>query len=113
MVGMAGFELPIWVIRRQIVSAIHLVVQVSRLTGGPRKITKISEVTGIEGEIISMHDIFEFKQTGLDADRVAKGQFHATGIRPKLLDRLEAAGAPVPVALFERRILESTDTSAS
>jgi pilus assembly protein CpaF len=107
MVGMAGFEMPIWVIRRQIASAIHLVVQVSRLTGGQRKITRISEVTGMEGEVISMHDIFEFKQTGLDANRMAKGEFLATGIRPELLSRLESCGVPVPVALFQRRVLQS------
>ena len=89
MVGMAGFEVPVWVIRRQLASAIHLVVQVNRLTGGKRKITKISELTGMEGDIISMHDIFEFRQTGLDENRVAEGNFHATGIRPELLHRLE------------------------
>src|ERR1043165_8278723 len=66
MVGMAGFDLPIWVIRRQIASAIHLVVQVSRLLGGGRKVVKISEVTGVESDNYSMHDLFTFKQTGVD-----------------------------------------------
>ena len=64
MVGMAGFELPIWTIRRQIASAIHVVVQAVRLTGGPRKIVAISEITGMEGEVITMHDIFDLQANG-------------------------------------------------
>src|SRR5437899_2527956 len=78
MVGMAGFDMPMWIIRRQIASAIQIVVQVARLTGGIRKINKISEITGMEGEIISMHDIFGFKQTGVDDKRVAQGYFYST-----------------------------------
>jgi pilus assembly protein CpaF len=88
-----------------VVSAIHIVVQVARLIGGLRKIIKLSEVTGMEGDIISMHDIFEFKQTGVDSNRVAKGHFLATGLRPECLNRLEQSGIRVPVELFERRIL--------
>jgi pilus assembly protein CpaF len=105
MVGMAGFDLPVWVIRRQMASAIHVVVQVSRLVGGVRKVVKISEVTGMEGDIITMHDLFEFKQTGLSADRNATGSFCATGIRPQLLAKLNASGTPLPVQMFERRII--------
>ena len=105
MVGMAGFDLPIWVIRGQLASAIQIVVQIARLTGGVRRVVKVSEITGMEGEVISMHDIFEFKQTGLDADRVAQGHFCATGLRPHLLSRLSASGVEVPVQLFERRVL--------
>jgi pilus assembly protein CpaF len=105
MVGMAGFDLPIWIIRRQVASAIQIVVQVARLPGGPRKVVKISEITGMEGEVISMHDLFAFKQTGVDDAGVAQGYFHATGIRPKVLERLEEAGVRLPVEMFERRIL--------
>ncbi|MFO0841667.1 MAG: CpaF family protein [Gemmataceae bacterium] len=105
MVGMAGFDVPIWIIRRQIASAIQIVVQVARLIGGARKIVKVSEITGMEGDVMSMHDLFVFKQTGLDANRAAQGYFHSTGIRPKCLDRLEAAGVQLPVELFERRVL--------
>jgi pilus assembly protein CpaF len=105
MVGMAGFDLPIWVIRSQMASAIQIVVQIARLTGGIRRVVKVSEITGMEGDVISMHDLFEFKQTGLDAKRVAVGHFTATGIRPHLLTRLAASGVDVPVQLFERRIL--------
>jgi pilus assembly protein CpaF len=105
MVGMAGFDLPIWIIRRQIASAIHIVVQVARLPGGARKVVKISEITGMEGEVTSMQDLFTYKQTGVDDDGVAQGYFCTTGIRPKCLERLMVAGAPVPVELFERRTL--------
>lgn len=105
MVGMAGFDMPIWVIRRQIASAIHIVVQSARLTGGVRKITKISEVTGMEGEIISMQDIFVFKQTGVDANRVAQGQFHSMGIRPQCVDYLRTMGIELPVEMFEKRVI--------
>jgi pilus assembly protein CpaF len=105
MIGMAGFDLPIWIIRRQIASAVHLVVQVARLVGGVRKVVKISEITGMEGEVLSMHDLFLFKQTGVDGDRVAQGYFLSSGIRPQCLERLEVSGVSVPVAMFERRIL--------
>jgi pilus assembly protein CpaF len=106
MIGMAGFELPVWVIRKQISSSIHIIVQAARLLGGPRKIIKISEVTGMEGDVISLHDVFEFKQTGVDENYVAQGHFVANGIRPVCLERLAACGAKVPVEIFERRILK-------
>jgi pilus assembly protein CpaF len=105
MVGMAGFDMPMWIIRRQIASAIHIVVQVARLSGGPRKVIKISEITGMEGEVLSLHDLFGFKQTGVDDDRVAQGYFYTAGIRPRCLERLQVAGAGLPIELFERRVL--------
>jgi pilus assembly protein CpaF len=105
MVGMAGFDLPIWIIRRQVASAINIVVQVARLPGGVRKIIKISEITGMEGDVISMQDVFGFKQTGVDDFRVAQGYFFATGLRPQCLERLEISGAPLSLAMFERRVL--------
>lgn len=106
MVGMAGFELPIWVIRKQVASTINVIVQAARLIGGPRKIVKITEITGMEGDVVSMQDIFEFKQTGLDENRVATGHFIANGIRPTVLEKLQACGIPVPVEIFERRVLQ-------
>lgn len=105
MVGMAGFEIPVWVIRRQVASAINIIVQVGRLIGGARKIVKITEITGMENDTISMHDIFEYKQTGLDEHRMVQGYYAATGIRPHLLHKLETSGAGLPVELFERKIL--------
>ncbi|MBS0265193.1 MAG: CpaF family protein [Planctomycetes bacterium] len=109
MVGMAGFDMPMWVIRKQIASAVHIVVQSARLVGGVRKITKISEITGMEGDVISMHDLFVFKQTGLDANRVAQGHFQCTGIRPRCLEHLEVMGAGLPPEMFESRICQFED----
>ena len=103
MIGMAGFDLPIWIIRRQIASAINIIVQAARLSGGVRKIIKISEITGMEGDVVSMHDIFVFKQTGVDADRVSQGYHMATGIRPKCMDRIEICGIRLPASTFERK----------
>ena len=105
MVGMAGFDLPMWVIRRQIASAIQVVVQVARLSGGARKIIKISEIVGMESDMLSMHDIFAFKQTGVDDNRVAQGYFYANGIHPQCLERLETSGNRLPASMFERRIV--------
>ena len=105
MVGMAGFDLPIWIIRRQISSAVQVIVQVARLTGGVRRLIKISEVTGMEGDVMSMHDVFGFKQTGVDENRVAQGFFFSTGIRPQCLERLEVSGNRLPFEMFERRML--------
>ncbi len=105
MVGMAGFDLPIWTIRRQIASAIQIVVQVARLMGGARRVVKVSEITGMESDMISMHDVFEFRQTGLDDQKRAVGCYHATGLRPHCLDRLVNAGVNMPVSMFEGRML--------
>jgi pilus assembly protein CpaF len=106
LVGMAGFALPIWFIHRQIASAVDIVVQCARLSGGARKVVQISEVTGAEGEVINMHDLFVFEQTGVDANKMAQGQFKATGLRPKCFDRLVSSGQSLDFRLFERRTLE-------
>jgi len=105
MVGMAGFDLPLWIIRRQIASAIHLVVQAARLSGGVRKVINISEVIGVEDNAIQLQDIFCFRQTGVDDRRVAQGSFFATGNKPKCLHRLKTAGVGLPEELFEERQL--------
>lgn len=106
MVGMANFDMPIWIIRQQIVSAVNLVVQTARLRGGLRRVMKISEITGMEGETISMHDLFVFKQTGVDENDVATGHFECTGIRPKALSRLSEMGINLPNSMFERRVIK-------
>ena len=102
---MAGFEIPVWTIRRQIATAINIVVQVARLMGGRRRVIKISEITGMEGDVITMHDIFEFRQTGVDENRRAVGDFLATGLRPSCLSRLESAGIRLATEFFEKRVL--------
>ena len=109
MVMMAGFELPIKAIRTQFASAVNLIVQAQRLTGGPRKITTVTEVQGMEGDIITMQDIFSFEQEGVSESGKAYGKFVATGIRPGFLDRLKAAGASVDPGLFERQVLMTDD----
>jgi pilus assembly protein CpaF len=105
MVGMTGIDIPIWSIRRQIVSAIHVVVQTARLIGGARKVVSVAEVTGMEGDVISMHNIFEFRQTGLDKNRSAVGNFHANGIQPRCMDRLRNSGIFLPDHMFTARPL--------
>ncbi len=105
MVMMAGFELPVKAIRQQFSSAVDVIVQAQRLTGGPRKITNVTEVQGMEGDIITMQDIFCFEQQGINPEGKAFGQFVATGIRPAFLGRLKAAGAEIDPAFFERQVL--------
>ena len=105
MVMMAGFELPLRAIRQQFASAIDLIVQAQRLTGGPRKITTITEVQGMEGDVISTQDIFAYEQEGISPSGKAYGQFIATGIRPAFLNRIAAAGAIVDSGMFERQVL--------
>ncbi len=101
LVGMAAPELPMWFIHRQIASAIHIVVQLARLSGGERKIIQIAEITGIHGETVNMHDLFVFRQTGVDEERRATGQFEARGIVPNCLARFEASGLNVSRSIFE------------
>jgi len=109
MVMMAGFELPLRAIRQQFSSAINLIVQAQRMTGGPRKICTITEVTGMEGEVVTMQDIFKFEQTGVSGAGKAVGQFVATGIRPLFLDRLNAVGVGIDPSLFARQVLLQDD----
>jgi pilus assembly protein CpaF len=100
MVMMAGLELPLLAIRRQIASAINLVVHMSRLTDGTRKITHITEVSGMEGEVITMSDIFKFEQTGLGPDGKILGQLKPTGLRPMFTPRLEVVGYKLRGEIF-------------
>lgn len=100
MVLMAGMELPIRAIREQISSAIDLIVQQSRLRDGSRRITHITEVLGMEGDVIVLQDIFRFEQTGVDKQGKVLGYFRATGIRPHFMEKLLAAGQTLPENLF-------------
>ncbi len=94
MTSIDGGSIPLWALRKQMATSINLVVQVARQLGGQRKVVCISEVTGMEGEIISMHDIFRFEATGVDHD-VMIGNFWATGIRPICVERLKTSDAGV------------------
>jgi pilus assembly protein CpaF len=101
MVAMANLNLPERAIRHQIASAINLIVQVSRMSDGSRRVTQITELTGMEGDVITMQDIFVFERTGLNAAGKVTGRFRATGIRPKASERLAASGVDLPMQLFE------------
>ncbi len=103
MVSMAGIQYPVNVIRDQMASTLDLIVQVSRMTGGRRRILNITEVTGLEGEMILMQDIFHFVQTGIDPEGHAKGYFEACGVRPRILSRMEEEGVRLPPEMFQRR----------
>src|SRR5215218_2551514 len=103
MVAMAGFDIPARAMRNQIASAIQLVIQARRLAGGRRKITRVTEITGMEGDQIQMHDLFTFEQTGVDGDGNTTGHFLCTGIRPKVYERIEHRGIKLPADLFMRR----------
>jgi pilus assembly protein CpaF len=107
IVGLAGMDLPAWAIRKLIASSLNVIVQVSRLPGGKRKVVSITEVTGMEGDTISMHEIFSYVQTGLHAQLGAEGHFTATGMRPHFLNRLRVRGADLPNELFVERRLPS------
>ncbi|MCG8587303.1 MAG: CpaF family protein [Pirellulales bacterium] len=105
MITMAGFELPLKAMRQQIASAVDLIVQANRLQGGPRKITHITEVVGMEQETIVMQDIYTFAQDGIDEAGRARGRFMSTGIRPTFMDRLEQAGVRLPASAFRQRVM--------
>jgi len=99
MTLMAGMELPIRAIREQIASALELVVHLERLRDGTRKVTHIAEIQGMEGDVITMTDIFIFEQTGFEDGRVI-GRLRPTGLRPKFIDKIEASGINLPAAIF-------------
>jgi pilus assembly protein CpaF len=87
--------------RQQIAAAIQIVIQQSRLTDGTRKVTSISEITGMEGDVITMQEIFLFEKGGLDQNGKVIGRFRATGVRPKACERLKSAGVILPPDMFE------------
>jgi pilus assembly protein CpaF len=101
MVAMSNLNMPEVATRRQIASAIDVVLQISRLSDGTRKVISISEITGLEGDIISMQEIFAFRRTGLAENGAVLGDFLATGIRPRLSERLAASGVNLPPSMFE------------
>src|SRR5713101_4338952 len=101
MCSMANLNIPERAMRQQISAAIHAVVQIARLSDGTRKIMTIAEVTGMEGDVICMQDIFVFERVGIDENGKVRGAFRATGIRPKFADRLATAGCRLRPALFD------------
>ncbi|MCE3236538.1 MAG: type secretion system protein, partial [Vampirovibrio sp.] len=100
MVMMAGYDLPQKAIREQISSAVHVIIQASRLSDGSRRVMNITEVVGMEGEVVLLQDIFHFVQYGVDENHKIIGEFKPTGIRPKFLDVLKAEGIEIDESLF-------------
>jgi pilus assembly protein CpaF len=105
LIMMSGFDLPLKAMRTQISGAVNLVVQASRLQGGPRKITYISEICGMEQDTIVMQDIYRYVQDGIDEMGRAYGRFVSTGVRPKFMHRLESAGVRLPSSAFRERVM--------
>jgi pilus assembly protein CpaF len=105
MIMMAGFDMPIVAMRKQIANAVDLIVQANRMQGGPRKVTHITEVIGMEQDTIVMQDIYKFVQEGVDENGRAIGHFFSTGIRPSFMDRLEASGVRLPASAFRERVM--------
>ncbi|BCG80215.1 CpaF family protein [Mesorhizobium sp. 113-3-3] len=101
MLGMTGMPMTVQSIRSQIASAIDIIVQLTRLSDGKRKVTSVAEVTGMEGDVIQMQEIFRFVRTGMDADGGILGYYEATGIRPRFLEDLRAMGIDFPGRYFE------------
>jgi len=101
MVAMASLNIPDTAIRRQITSAMDLVIQVNRMSDGTRKVTSVAEITGMEGNVVTMQDIFVFRKRGIRESGEVIGDFVATGIRPKFTERLVVAGVQVPISMFD------------
>jgi pilus assembly protein CpaF len=102
---MAGMDLPVRAIREQVSSAVDLICQQERMRDGTRKVTTITEVSGMEGDVITMTDIFVFEQTGMENGKIV-GRLRPTGLRPKFMEKIETAGINLPPSIFgigERR----------
>jgi pilus assembly protein CpaF len=106
MVAMTGYELPIHVVRQYIASGIKLVVHVSRLKGGLRRVTRVSEIVGVRDGQFAVEDIFGYEQTGVDADGNAIGAFYSTGYRPLCLTRFKQSGIQISETIFEPRNMD-------
>ena len=100
MVMMSGLDLPVSAIREMVASAIHMIVQISRYSDGSRRITNITEITGVESGIVSMQDIFRYQQEGFDENGKVKGQFEATGAIPHFYEEMRQRGLPVDMSIF-------------
>jgi pilus assembly protein CpaF len=103
MVAMAGLDMPQRSVRSQIASAIDVVIQLSRLSDGRRKLVSLQEITGMEGEIVTMQEIFTFERQGIDSERNVLGEIVPTGVRPKFAEKLKLSGYPLAANLFDRR----------
>jgi len=101
MIAMGATSMPEKALRQQIAAAIQIVVQQSRMSDGTRKVTSVSEITGMEGEVITMQEIYAFEKVGVTQEGKVVGRFRATGVRPKVCERLRACGITLPATMFE------------
>jgi pilus assembly protein CpaF len=105
LVMMAGYDLPVKAIRQQVSGAVDVLIQANRLQGGPRRVTAITEVVGMEQDTIIMQDIYKYTQKGIDEEGKAYGHFECTGVRPSFMDKLESAGVRLPASAFRERVI--------
>jgi len=106
IVAMSGLNIPSEAVRKYISSAIDVIVHLSRLVDGTRKMISLQEITGMEGNIITLQEIFSFEQTGIGPDGKVKGRFKSTGILPKFMEKFKALSIPIPYGIFEGKALE-------
>jgi pilus assembly protein CpaF len=106
LIAMAGYDIPVRGMRQQISSAINVIVQTARLAGGRRKVVYVSEISGMEGDQVQMHNLFTFEQTGVDSNGNAEGYFKCHGIRPRVCDRIGHRGIHLPSDMFAARRIE-------
>jgi pilus assembly protein CpaF len=105
LVMMSGFELPVKAIRQQVAGAVDVLIQANRLQGGPRRVTAITEVVGMEQDTIVLQDIYRYQQKGINEEGKAYGHFECTGVRPSFMEKLEAAGVRLPASAFRERVM--------
>ena len=107
IVSMAGLNIPNEAIRRYVSSAIHVLIQLSRLVDGTRKIMSVHEIVGMEGDVVTMQEIFAFEQSGIDSKGLVKGRFVSRGVMPKFAEKFKVMNIPVPYELFdENNVME-------
>jgi pilus assembly protein CpaF len=100
MIGMSGIDIPVRSSRAQIASALHVVIQIGRLSDGRRRLLSLSELTGMEGDVVTMQEIFRYRQTGVSPEGQVVGKFEATGIRPKFIEQVMSHGVSLSADLF-------------
>ncbi|KAA1261922.1 putative conjugal transfer protein [Rubripirellula obstinata] len=105
LVMMSGFELPVKAIRQQVAGAVDVLIQANRLQGGPRRVTAITEVVGMEQDTVILQDIYRYVQKGINEEGKAYGHFECTGVRPSFMDKLESAGVRLPASAFRERVM--------
>ena len=113
LVMMSGLDLPLRAIREQIAGAVDLIVQIVRLSDGSRKIISITEVVGMQGEVISLAEIFKYKETGYDKNRKVLGQFQSTGTVPSFVQEIKDKGGHIPMEIFSNEAPKATAIPAA